>query len=268
MIVFGMMAAALMVQQLSYDWIGECASKADPAFALGRYLNYPDKARNDEFPPNPRFWAKDIDFSCVSPWNSGGGSLRAGTLISRRHIVFAKHFPLWKGVRILFADGEGAVCPCYVDATREIGKTDIMVGLLNAEVTPNIRPAKILPSDFENYIGDGSGLPSVTFNQREEAFLAEIERVPTNGVGFTFSSSIGSKRKDWSNLGGWIKTGDSGNPVFMLIGREPVLICCLKCGGYGSGPSLHVYRREIQAAMDELCPGYKLESYDFSKLKR
>ena len=29
---------------------------------------------------------------------------------------------------------------------------------------------------------------------------------------------------------------------------------------------MHSFRREIQAAMDELCPGYKLEEFDFSRL--
>ena len=62
--------------------------------------------------------------------------------------------------------------------------------------------------------------------------------------------------------------GDSGNPAFLIVDNQPILLYCLFRGGYGSGPALHLYRREIQAAMDELCPGYTLETFDFASVGR
>ena len=267
MISFFILAAATVLQ-FAYENVERRIADADPAVSLSRFDDYPPSKGKlgfprclfeNPFPANEKFWLKDVDFSCASPWNDSTGNLRAGTLISRRHIVFAKHFPLWKGVRILFVGADGGVCPCSVDAVREVPRTDIMVGLLNAEVTPNIRPAKILPPDFPKYIGDGKGLPIVTLTQHERAFLSECRGITTNSI-----ANAASTNTNWKALGGKIVVGDSGNPAFLLIGNEPILLHCLQSGGVGHGPALHRYRHEIQVAMDALCPGYKLESFDLS----
>ena len=260
--------AAAIVLQFAHENIERRIADADPAVCLSRFDDYPPSKGKlgfprclfeNPFPVNEKFWLKDVDFSCASPWNDSTGNLRAGTLISKRHIVFAKHFPLWKGVRILFVGADGGVCPCNVDAVREVPRTDIMIGLLNAEVTPNIRPAKILPPDFPKDIGDSKGLPIVTLTQHERAFLSECRGIATNSI-----SNVVTTNTSWKALGGKIVVGDSGNPAFLLVGNEPILLYCLRSGGVGHGPALHRYRREIQAAMDALCPGYKLESFDFS----
>ena len=261
-------ASALPVFDFATNSIARRIAGADPAVCLSRFAEYPPSRGKlgfprclweKPFPDNGRFWLKDVEFSCASPWNDSCGSLRAGTLISKRHIVFAKHFPLWKGVRILFTDNVVGVCPCYVGASKTIPGTDIQVAVLDAEVTPNIRPAKILPDDYAKYIGDGKGLPIVTFTQHEKAFLSECRGITSNGVANAASTNV-----NWKALGGKIVVGDSGNPAFLLIGNEPILLYCLFSGGAGHGPAIHRYRREIQAAMDELCPGYRLESFDFA----
>ena len=239
---------------------------ADPTNGLQRFVGYPAGAAKDKFAPNAQFWAKGVDFSCASPWNSAGGSLRAGTLISNRHIIFAKHFQMGKGTRIVFVDGEGAVCPCYIDAVKEVPNSDIAIGLLNAEVTPNIHPAKILPKDAAKYIGNGDGFPVVTFNQREKLFLTELNKCFTNAVPL---KGVGSRIPQEESRKGFRKsivTGDSGNPAFMLIGNEAILLYCLTQGGCGYGSGVHAFSADIQTAMDDLCPGYKLEEFDFSRL--
>ena len=262
------LVAALPVFDFATNGIVRRITGADPAACLSRFADYPPNRGKlgfprclweKPFPANGKFWLKDVDFSCASPWNDNCGTVRAGTLISKRHIVFAKHFPLWKGCRILFVDRQGEVCPCRVEATKALEKCDIMIGLLDYEVTPDIHPAKILPDDFARHIGDGKGLPIVTFNQREQAFLSECRGITTNSI-----SNAASTNAAWKALGGKIVTGDSGNPAFLLIGNEPILLYCLLSGGIGHGPAIHRYRREIQKAMDELCPGYKLECFDLS----
>ena len=263
-------AAALPVLDFATNSMAERIAGVDPAVCLSRFVDYPPSKGKlgfprclweKPFPAKEKFWLKDVDFSCVSPWTDESGTLRAGTLISKRHVIFAKHFPLWKGVRILFVDGEGDVCPCRVAATKPLEKCDIMIGSLDYEVTPNIHPAKILPEDYAKWIGDGKGLPIVTFNQREQALLSECRGITSN-----FVSNAASTNANWKTLGGKIVVGDSGNPAFLLIGNERILLYCLFSGGAGHGPSVFGWRKEIQKVMDELCPGYKLESFDFSKL--
>lgn len=263
-------AAALPVVDFATNSVAMRIAGRDPAICLSRFAAYPPSRGKlgfprclfqDPFPANTNFWLRGVDFSCVSPWNDSTGTLRAGSLISKRHIIFAKHFPLWKGVRILFVDSEGDVCPCRIESTKALEKSDIMIGALDYEVTPNIHPAKILPDDFAKYIGDGKGLPIVTFNQREQAYLSQLNCITSNHV-----SNVSATNGNWKALGGKIIVGDSGNPAFLLIGNEPILLYCLHTGGVGHGPPIHYYRREIQAAMDELFPGYKLEAFDFAQM--
>lgn len=216
------------------------------------------------FKPNTNFWLRGVDFSCASPWNTAGRNCRAGVAISKRHIIFAKHFPISAGTRIFFVGEDGGVCPCGVDATRTVAdKCDIMIGLLNAEVTPNIHPAKILPGDYEKYIGNCSGLPVVTFNQREEAYVTELISIRTNTLFRTISSHkpFTKKREHFKQVN---ENGDSGKPTFLIFNNEPILLYCQL--GANSGPGVHLFRKEIQKAMDALCPGYKLEEFDFARL--
>ena len=166
----------------------------------------------------------------------------------------------------VFVGEDGRVCPCYVEATKEIDDTDIMIGLLNAELTPNIHPAKILPPDYEKYIGDGGGIPVVTFNQHENAFLTYMTMIFTDPKVRMLCGRepADPKQKLFRRQ---IIVGDSGDPAFLLIGNHPILLYCLYGGGCGSGHALHRKRYQIQTAMDELCPGYRLESFDFSVFK-
>lgn len=262
-------AVALPVFDMATNSLARRIDGADPAVCLSRFTDYPPSKGKlgfprclweKPFPANEKFWLKDVDFSCASPWSDECGAVRAGTLISKRHIIFAKHFPLWKGCRVLFVDQVGEVCPCRVEATKGVDRSDIAIGLLDYEVTPSIHPAKILPEDFADHIGNGKGLPIVTFNQSEKAFLSECRFITSNTL-----SNAASTNAAWKALGGKIVVGDSGNPAFLLIGNEPILLYCLLSGGVGHGPPIHRFRREIQQAMDELCPGYKLECFDFSK---
>ena len=139
-----------------------------------------------------------------------------------------------------------------------------MIGLLNAELTPNIVPAKVLPENYAGYIGDGGGFPVVTFNQYEKAFLTYLAPLSPNPrlllVKGREPSSLRQRRFHER-----IVVGDSGNPAFLLLDRQAVLLYTLYGGSCGSGHGLHAVRREIQAAMDALCPGYRLETFDFTK---
>ena len=264
------LAVALPVFDFATNSIAQRIAGADPAVCLSRFVDYPpSKGRlgfprclwEKPFPANEKFWLKDVDFSCVSPWNDSCGALRAGTLISRRHVIFAKHFPLWRGVRILFVDQTGEVCSCRVAAMKTLGECDIAIGLLDCEVTPKIHPAKILPEDYERHIGDGNELFIVTFNQGEQVYLSQVSSITTNSI-----SNLAAVNVNYRPFCRKMVGGDSGNPAFLLIGNEPILLYCLQTGGVGHGPSVFKYRKEIQRAMDELCPGYKLEEFDFGKV--
>lgn len=269
-------ATLLPVCQMANEAVDRRLTSDCPDKELSRFLDYPPGAGKlgfpgclfcDPFPPNPDFWLKDVDFSCVSPWNDSCGAQRAGTLISKRHVIFAKHFPLWKGVRILFVDTQGKVCPCRIEATREVPKTDIMIGLLDYEVTPDVHPAKVLPEGFDEVFPTNVPIPVVTFNREEKAMLTELTRNPglKSPVRFNRQMPTSPRRKAYYRK---LVVGDSGNPAFALFGNQAVLLFCVRSGGLGWGPHIYDYRKEIQKAMDELCPGYKLQVFDFTTVAR
>jgi len=245
-------------------------ASASPTNGLARFIDYPASARKGIFTPNPNFWARGIDWSCASPWNDRFGNLRAGTLISRRHAIFATHFPIPTGTRLHFVDHFGVDWPYRIEKIKAVDKADITIALLSSEVNPAIRNAKILPANYSDYIGSGEGLPVASFNQKEELPVMDLVELKPNLPEFPNYKFI-SSRKPRNNqriaFHKYIQGGDSGNPVFLILNGEPVLIYTLSGPGNGSGPAVHLFRHDIQRVMDELCPGYKLEEFDFNKAR-
>jgi len=249
------------------------ASTTNLPQCLSRFLDYPPgpgkpglprSLFENPFPRNPVFWLKDVDLTCVSPWNDSYGKLRAGTAISKRHVVFAKHFPLSVGTRIAFVGESGDVSHYTVKATKALSTSDIMIGLLDYELTPDVHPAKILPVAYEQVMKSGTTWPVVTFNQNEQVFLSDVLVCPRSQPGEVTMLNLTPKKEAWQKFAGVIVGGDSGNPAFLLYRGRPVLVYCLKSDGRGNGPKIHEHRVEVQRAMDNLCPGYRLEEFDLS----
>lgn len=266
-------AAALQVFNFATNSVAERLADPNIGKSVWRFSEYPPSRGRlgfprclfqDRFPANEHFWLKGVDFSCVSPWNEKFKNLRAGTLISPRHVVFAAHFAPGKG-RIDFVAPDGDRCTREIGEARTVPGTDIQIAVLSSDVSSDIRPAKILPENYADYIGDGGGLPVVTFNQNEEALLTELSPIWVDETVKCISSRP-SRDRARERFRKPIVSGDSGNPVFLLVGDQPILLCCLKTGGYGAGPSLCHYRKEVQETMDKLCPGYTLETFDFGAL--
>jgi len=226
-------------------------------------LGFPRCLFETPFPANPDFWLKDVDFSCVSPWNDSYGRLRAGTAISKRHILFAAHFPLSKGTRIAFVGNTGEPSHYSIKEAKAVEGTDAMIGLLDYELTPDVNPAKVLPEGFEKWLKDGTKWPIVTFDQHERVTLSEMTFQWVEKRKRMLTSNLRPTDPLWKKFNFAIVGGDSGNPAFLLYKGHPILFYCLSTGGAGCGPFVHQHRPGMQKVMDELCPGYKLECFDF-----
>lgn len=102
------------------------------------------------YTPNPLCWANSWDFSGVAVWNSEMNDFRkAGTLITRRHIVFNSHYRFSGGTSIRFRGSDGVVRTYTISAINpgaypsgsfheNYNIADVCVGVLNQDVHESI----------------------------------------------------------------------------------------------------------------------------------
>ena len=216
---------------------------------------------------NGAAWTSDLDLTCISPWNSAGGSQLAGTLVSPRHLVYATHFQIPVGSRVRFVtrDNEvvertlvGKISPPYSGASIF---PDITVGVLDSDVPPAIGFAKILPDNWAAYLPDGRlQIPCLALDQEEKALVTSLWWLheeasffpPRDGIERSFFESI--------------VRGDSGNPGFMIVDGQLVLMTVWTYGSGGFGTFVTGQRTAIDRMMAELGGGYRLTTIDLGRL--
>jgi len=181
--------------------------------------------------------------TCASPWNSTGGTRRAGTAITPRHAVCANHYPVPVGATIRFVASDNTVITrTVVQAARifcnGVG-TDAWMILLDSDLPASITPCKIFPDGYETYLPAGAttaaafALPLLAMDFSENGIALDIiaelatATVPT----MTFGAPTIPHRLAFYDP---IIVGDSGNPIFAVIGSELWLLSTFF--GAGSGP--------------------------------
>jgi hypothetical protein len=217
-------------------------------------------------------WAKNFDWTGVSPWNSGLANRKAGTLVSPCHLICAKHYQLNIGNSIRFITADNAVVTRTIASKGSVGSTDLTVCKLNEDVPETIKHYKVLDMQSEAFIAkvsDTGFLPIVFFDQEEKALVGNynLSGVNTNFFGMTrwryrnqpFYPSHYEKFYEFyeTPIG-----GDSGNPLFFIIDDEPVLQSVFWTSG--GGGSISFYKTQVNNIMTSLGGGYQLELYDIS----
>jgi hypothetical protein len=261
----------LSVMSRSVDDLIASASSID---SLHRFENYQTNGLSLLFVSNTNCWGRSIDFSCASMWNDAGHDIwggpcerwqMAGTAISRRHVICARHYSVPNGATLYFMSTSNVVVARQVVSQKNVGyDTDIHVCVLDTDLPDSIVPAKILSADYENFIRSARGLPLVTIDQEEKLLLSESNDL-SNYAGRANSSGgmmprVGRRSEFYEP----IVSGDSGSPRFAIVGNKAVLLYLMHYGGGGSGCFVTHYKDEIQQAMNDLCNGYYLEEMDMS----
>lgn len=244
-----------LIEQIDSRIAGKDAS-AKRCFAV-------QDAATQTYVRNPECWA-DVDLSCVGLWNSHHGEYFTGAAISPRHVVQVHHahFGIGAVLRFLTSDGQVVSRTC-VDQRSPVGISDICISLLDEDLPPTIRPARLLPENFASLIGNpapgSSAMPRIPVFGVKQSF-ADSERkcvvADLTEAGFTWSLQ---QPTDSVRIAFYenIQVGASGCPVFVLINGEAILAMCYSSGGYGAGSSLHRFLSEINAAMASLGGGYQ-----------
>ena len=201
---------------------------------------------------NTNCWAYSIDTSCASHKNSFQGSFRAGTAITRRHVVLAAHYPLAPGHTLNFFGVDGNEHSRTVVSTNRVLDSDILICLLNEDLPSAVHPAKLLPKNFRSYIGSGRGLPGLMFDYSEHAIVSEFDSLPE------FRGNVNGRVPVDNVRAGYFEevvVGDSGDPKFLIINNEPILVCTIQsagAGGSGNGPFLTSWADDIQSVIDAM----------------
>ena len=240
---------------------GKTPSVAKPIFTTQNHTT-------STYVRNSGCWASDLDLTPISPWNSTGGPLRAGTLISPRHVLFCEHYNFHPsvGATIRFIASDGTAVNRTISALETHPDyspfyPDITIGLLDSDVPASIGFVKILPQNWANYLPSLSKsytLPCLVLDQEEKALISNlytIDRsanflIPTQSARFAFYETI--------------IEGDSGNPAFLIIDDELVIITVWTFGGPGRGTSISDHKDAINTMMSSLGGGYSLTEIDLS----
>ena len=195
--------------------------------------------------------ASAVDITCVSPWNDAYNSrnnlttnVKAGTLITPRHMINAAHYPLSVGDKVRFIDNDdnvvvatiaGAVThPDYTGSSSNYAH-DFRVYTFTEDVPSAIKPCLCMPSDWVGY------LPTLPKTQTPVFLTDQNERTVIHQMWFNSkSSSFGyaNQLSPWGDFSKSFIAGDSGSPAFTIVNGECVLLTVLTFGFGGGGSAV------------------------------
>jgi len=248
---------------------------------------------------NPNCWLNGItNISCFSPAQRSGANWwqRGGTLITRKHALFAKHFVTSilpnGGTPLIFVDeNNNAIRRNIIQYGYD--STDIAVALLDSEVPANIKIAKVLAPNFTDYmnisiigsiydnyntqINSFRNVPllySVGLDQEEKAIVKIFNGCDLYGSGsspntvwfqlvsasdidpnisYTYYGTTAPDPRQFSSFSEPIIVGDSGNPLFLIIDNELVILCSWWTSS--GGPFITNRYNEVNSIIESLSPG-------------
>ncbi|MDO5317171.1 MAG: hypothetical protein Q4G65_00955 [bacterium] len=254
-------------------------SVIDSVSAVGRFVDFFHNASNGVFVANTNFWAKDLDFGCVSVWSEDSvDGERPATAITKRHVVMANH---WHNSRYVFCDTNGMTHTRMVVSAYTVPGTDLRLGRLDEDLPDSISIPKILPSNYVDEISTGKYLPGVCLTHEKTASVAELsdldcsQRNSSNNVlyhqlGQTASTNHVSLARN--RIRAATTDGYSGCPVFLVMGNQLVFLFSKHLGHPGVrtwtpnwGPMITHCLDMIQSRID-LWEGDESEKYRLNVL--
>lgn len=193
-------------------------------------------------------WTRGLDMSGVS-----FNDTRTATLITPRHVVMAKHYARPAAAPVVFHDRNGKFIQRKIIGFAA-GAGDVMVGLLDAPLPSNYRPYPLpaAGSETDSLIGK----PVIVSDQNHNLFVHLIAGFGKGTIAF---------QHDQTESHGWSKNlvvGDSGNPSFLIVGNELVLLETHTTGDPGAGPYYGdaAVQLSLRHAVRKLDPAYSIRT--------
>jgi hypothetical protein len=203
---------------------------------------------------NTSCWAYDLDLTCNSVWNSAvdfpSGKTGSGTLITRKHIIFAAHFEIPEQSLVRFVTKDNVVVDRIISKIKRHPSyspyfPDLTVGVLEEDVPNTITPCKIIDSGILNYLQQNiANIPILTINQDRNALICDGGAINTNYTTYTrpiySNNSVIRDQYFQAPI-----VGDSGTPQFIIMKNQLVLLSMFTFGGINPAGTSLTYQRNI-----------------------
>lgn len=242
--------------------VGKSASTALAVFTTQNHAT-------SSYVRNAGCWAADLDLTSISPWNSSTANLFGLVAIASDIVIGCAHaFPsVGSTVRFIAADNsvvERTMISAVTHPNFIPYYPDLRIGRLSSALPGTIGIAKILPASWQTKIpalGFGRTLPALCLDQEEKALVTDfVLAVGYANFSFPFLLNAEKRAEFYEDKVG----GDSGNPAFLIINDELVLLTCWTFGGAGTGTFVSDHISAINTMISGLGSSSTLTQIDLS----
>lgn len=210
-----------------------------------------------------------LDFTGVSGWNTQAGdpSHMGVTMITPRHFIGATHYVPSAGKKVYFYDLYGNPIERTIIATQAYNSgdpvVDLTVGVLDSDVPDSITYYPImsdinLEKTLQPINAGNANVPIVVLNQDSKAIVSNMVSIYNdNSIGHA-PYTTGTR----SYFSQYVRGGDSGQPAFLIVDNQPVL---LFVNHYvSSGTNIGHFITNINSMITGLgnSGGYQVTEYD------
>ena len=281
LILIGIMALFIFGQKVRTNWVSGIKSTLTKLMQAGadRRLFSAFTASPIGWTRNPASWVRVFNWTGTAAGINGLGGVGGGTLITRRHVLFANHVPYpARPFDIFFVNKDSRTFQYKVTALQQVGDTDISIGTLDRDADPSLNVYRVLPDNWLQYVANKTEtfnvmgvtgtrsqfiLPVLYTGQDKKVSTGDVTSVNAGTATVTIPAFEVARA-----YGEPVRVGDSGNPIFAMIGDELVLLGgwwrnATAAGEVGSFPWIATYRGAI-----EKVTGQKLLVAEMSGLDR